>query len=413
MQPKLSAYTIIRHNFNTAIKHLGYDEETALLLQTPFREMQVNFPVRLDNGKLKVFTGYRVQHNGARGPFKGGIRFSPIVDLDEVRALAEAMSWKTAIVNVPFGGGKGGVNCDPRLLSKRELQAIARTYASRIHHILGAYRDIPAPDMGTNAQVMTWIMDEYSKRNGYTPAVITGKPVELGGSKGREQATGRGVMILTKALAKDYQTDLRDLKVIVQGFGNVGSNAAKLLAQEGATIVGLSDVEGAIYSDKGLNLDAVFEHVKHTRTVVGFPDAEQVSGEAILEKPCDVLVPAAIEGVLTEENAPRVKAKFIIEGANLPTTPEADAIFEKNGVHLVPDVLANAGGVTVSYFEWVQNLQQLSWDEEEINLRLEKQLLQSYRDITAVMQERKVSMRTAAYILGISRVYRAEELRGV
>ena len=413
MNPKISAYKIIRHNFNTAVRHLGYDEETALLLQTPFREMQVNFPVRLDNGKLKVFTGYRVQHNGARGPFKGGIRFSPIVDLDEVRALAEAMSWKTAIVNVPFGGGKGGVNCDPRQLSQRELQSIARTYASRINQILGAYRDIPAPDMGTNAQVMTWIMDEYSKRNGYTPAVITGKPVELGGSKGREQATGRGVMILTKALAKDYQTDVRDLKVIVQGFGNVGSNAAKLLAQEGALIVGLSDVEGAIYNDKGLNLDAVLEHVKKTRTVVGFPDAEQVSGEAILEKQCDVLVPAAIEGVLTEENAPRVKAKFIVEGANLPTTPEADVVFEKNGVHLVPDVLANAGGVTVSYFEWVQNLQQLSWDEDEINQRLEKQLLTAYRDITAVMKERNVSMRTAAYILGISRVHRAEELRGV
>ncbi len=413
MNPKISAYKIIRHNFNTAVKHLGYDEETTLLLQTPFREMQVNFPVRLDNGKLKVFSGYRVQHNGARGPFKGGIRFSPIVDLDEVRALAEAMSWKTAIVNVPFGGGKGGVNCDPRQLSQRELQSIARTYASRINQILGAYRDIPAPDMGTNAQVMTWIMDEYSKRNGYTPAVITGKPVELGGSKGREQATGRGVMILTKALAKDYQTDVRDLKVIVQGFGNVGSNAAKLLAQEGTLIVGLSDVEGAIYNDKGLNLDAVLEHVKKTRTVVGFPDAEQVSGEAILEKLCDVLVPAAIEGVLTEENAPRVKAKFIVEGANLPTTPEADAIFEKNGIHLVPDVLANAGGVTVSYFEWVQNLQQLSWDEDEINQRLEKQLLNSYRDITTVMKERNVSMRIAAYILGISRVHRAEELRGI
>jgi glutamate dehydrogenase (NAD(P)+) len=408
----INAYDIISKNFETAVKHLGYDADTALLLKMPFREVQVNFPVRLESGKLRVFTGYRVQHNGARGPFKGGIRFHPIVNLDEVRALAEAMTWKTAIVNVPFGGGKGGVCCDPKELTKRDLQEISRTYIARIRHILGNYRDIPGPDVNTNSQTMAWMMDEYSSRYGYTPSVMTGKPVELGGSKGREAATGRGVMLLTRDVCRDHNINLKEIRVAIQGFGNVGSNAARLLYEQGAKIVGVSDVEGAIYNSNGLNIPTLLEHVKAKKTVVGFAEADALTRDSIMSVACDVLIPAALEGALTKENAASVKAKFIIEGANLPTTPEADAIFEKNNVLVVPDILANAGGVTVSYFEWVQNLQQLAWEEEEVNARLEKVMSRAYHDVKEMKAQHNVSMRVAAYMVGISRVRRAEEVRG-
>ncbi len=412
MSPKTSAYQIIRQNFEDAVALLGYSEETARILHLPFREMQTNYPVRMDDGSRRVFTGYRVQHNGARGPFKGGIRFSPLVDLDEVRALAEAMSWKTAIVNLPYGGGKGGVTCDPRTLSPLELEAVSRGFASRMHAILGPHRDVPGPDMGTNAQVAAWMMDEYSRRYGYSPAVITGKPVEMGGSLGREAATGRGVMIVAKAAFETAGRSLQGVRFIVQGFGNVGSNAARLLEAEGAVLVGVADIDGAIYSENGFSVESVVSHLGATRSLQGYPEADLVPVDELLAKPCDLLVPAAIEGVLTGENAGSVQAEFIVEGANLPTTPEADAVFESRGVTVVPDILANAGGVTVSYFEWVQNLKQLFWKEEEVNERLAEKLLGAYRDVHELHLKHRVSLRKAAYMLGVSRVKRAEELRG-
>ena len=407
-----SAIETTRRNFQLAAQKLGLDPDMQTLLSTPFREVRVEVPVRMDDGRLRVFVGYRVQHNSSRGPAKGGIRYHPMVDVEEVRALAEAMTWKTAVVNVPFGGAKGGITVDPRKMSQGELERLTRRYVSRIHLLLGPYRDIPAPDVNTNAQVMTWIFDSYSASHGYTPACVTGKPVEMGGSLGREQATGRGVALMVREVARDQSLEMTKLRVAVQGFGNVGSNAALLIAQLGCKVVAVSDVFGAIHNPTGLDIERLLEHVRTTGKVVGFPGAEKISNEDLLECECDVLVPAALEGVLHSGNAARIKAKVVVEGANLPTTPSADAVLEQRGVTVIPDILANAGGVTCSYFEWAQNLQQVSWDESHVNAELEKYMTRAYRGVADRAKSDGSSLRLAAYCVAVERVARAEKLRG-
>jgi glutamate dehydrogenase (NAD(P)+) len=409
---KETAIDVARENFAKAAHVLGLNQDMQILLSTPFREVRVEVPVRMDDGRLKVFTGYRVQHNGARGPATGGIRYHPTVDIDEIRALAMTMTWKTAVVNVPFGGAQGGVACDPSEMSAAELERLTRCFTSRIHLLLGPYRDVPAPDVNTNAQVMTWIFDEYSKSNGYTPACVTGKPLEMGGSPGREQATGRGVSLMLREAANDLGLDLRNLRVAVQGFGNVGSNAAQLIAAMGCKIVAISDVYGAVCKPEGIDLDALKAHVKAKGSVAGFAGARKISNDDLLECDCDVLVPAALECVLHGGNASRVKARLIVEGANLPLTPSADAVFERKGINVVPDILANAGGVTCSYFEWAQNLQQVSWEEKRVNHDLEQIMLKAYQEVTARARQGKLSLRTAAYCIAVERVARVERLRG-
>ena len=403
---------ITSHNFHLAAERLGLDSEMRTLLSTPFRELRVEVPVRLDDGSLKVFLGYRIQHNGVRGPAKGGIRYHPAVTVDEVRALAEAMTWKTALVNIPFGGAKGGVACDPLNMSQRELERLTRKFTSRIQVILGPYRDIPAPDMNTNSQVMTWIFDEYSAHHGYTPACVTGKPVELGGSVGREQATGYGAVLLIRELLRELGRPLAGATVALQGFGNVGSHAARALAREGAKIIAIGDFYGAIFSSKGIALDALFAHQAATGRIQGMPGTEPLSNGDLLELECDILIPAALECVIHRGNAERIRAKLIAEAANLPTTPDADEILERRGVVVLPDVLTNAGGVTVSYFEWVQNLQQLFWEESRVFAEMEKILVKAFRSVVERARSEKISFRTAAYTIAVERVARAEKLRG-
>ncbi|MDX1419003.1 MAG: Glu/Leu/Phe/Val dehydrogenase [Rubricoccaceae bacterium] len=416
-RPKVSAYEIATANFDRAADLLDLSEEWRTLIRTPFREMRVEVPLHREDGSMVIFTGYRVQHNGARGPFKGGIRFSPLVDFGEVRALAETMSYKTALVNVPFGGGKGGVNCDPRALTPLELEHVTRRYVSRIHLILGPNRDVPAPDLGTNAQVMAWIVDQYGRQHGHAPAVVTGKPLEMGGSPGREQATGRGVMITALEAAKDMGLAPGDLRVVVQGFGNVGMNAALLLHERGCTIVGVSDVAGGLYHPDGLDIDDIRrykEREEGDHTIDGYsaPGVEEVSHADFMGLDCDLLVPAAIESAIHDENVDSVQAKIVVEGANLPITPEADRRLNERGVLVVPDILANAGGVTVSYFEWSQNFQQYTWPEAEVNERLEEVMLRAYRDVVKKRQVLDCTLREAAFALAIGRILKAEKLRG-
>jgi len=403
---------ITAYNFHLAADRLGLDAEMRTLLTTPFRELRVEVPVRLDDGSLKVFLGYRIQHNGVRGPAKGGIRYHPMVTVDEVRALAEAMTWKTAIVNIPFGGAKGGVVCDPRTMSQRELERLTRRFTSRIQVILGPYRDIPAPDMNTNAQVMTWIFDEYSSHHGYTPACVTGKPVELGGSLGREAATGNGVVFLVREMMQELGRPLQGASVVLQGFGNVGSHAARAFSREGAKLIGIGDYYGGIFSHKGINTEDLFKHRDATGRIQGFPGTEPISNEDLLELPCDILVPAALECVIHKGNAERIQAGLIAEAANLPTTPEADEILHRKGIMVLPDVLANAGGVTVSYFEWTQNLQQHFWEEDKVNAEMERVLVKAFRNVVDRARLEKISFRTAAYTIAVERVARAEKLRG-
>ncbi|HEY7680592.1 MAG TPA: Glu/Leu/Phe/Val dehydrogenase dimerization domain-containing protein [Terriglobia bacterium] len=406
---------IVDRNFELAAKRLGLDEQERLLLKTPFREVKVEVPVRLDDGSLKVFLGYRVQHSGARGPAKGGIRYSPGVDEDEVRALAEAMTWKTALVNIPFGGAKGGVNCDPLHMSQEELERVTRKFITRIHHLLGPTRDVPAPDVNTNPQVMAWILDEYSSRHGYSPACVTGKPVELGGSLGRKQATGRGVMLVLGEHMKGLGRSLKGLRVVIQGFGNVGSNAALLLAEEGCEVFAVGDIFGGVIgrNGKALPIPELAEHVRRTGSVINFPGTEPIDNEDLLLLDCDVLIPAAMEGVLRADNAHRVKARVIVEAANLPTTPQADEILAARGITVLPDLLSNAGGVVVSYFEWIQNLQQAFWDEDKINSELARYMSNAYREVGNLAARKRISLRQAAYEIGIERVASTERLRGV
>ncbi|MCI0422346.1 MAG: glutamate dehydrogenase, partial [Acidobacteria bacterium] len=354
---------------------------------------------------------YRIQHSGARGPAKGGIRYHPDVDADGIRALAEVMTWKTALVDVPFGGANGGVACDPIQMSQPELERLTRKFIARIHRVLGPFRDVPAPDVNTNSQVMAWIFDEYSARHGYSPACVTGKPLELSGSRGRQQATARGVMLVLA----EHLVSLKNLRVVIQGFGKVGSNAALLLAEQGCEIFAVADVYGGIVSqdDKGLPIRELVEHVRKTGSVVGFPGTDPIDNQEVLLLDCDVLIPAALECALHQDNAHLVKARIIAEAANLPTTPEADEIFAKKGIVVLPDILTNAGGVVVSYLEWVQNLQQMTWEEEKVNEELHRYLTRAYREVATLAWSEKLSLKEAAYMMAISRVARAEALRGI
>jgi glutamate dehydrogenase (NAD(P)+) len=411
----LNAYKTAQQQFDRAAEHLtNVDSGVLMYMKYPRREFTVNFPVRRDDGSTEMFTGYRVHHNTALGPSKGGLRFSLGVTLDEIRALAMWMTWKCALVNIPYGGAKGGVVVDPRSLSMRELENLTRRYASELVPLISPQMDIPAPDMGTNAQVMAWIMDTYSMTMGYSvPAIVTGKPIGIGGSQGRTQATGYGVVVAMESmLAKFGLTNPADIKVAIQGFGNVGSNAALYADEHGYKVVAVSDVEGGIYNVNGLDIKDVLNYMQRTGTVVGYQDAEAVGNNALLELPCDVLIPAALEGQLTEKNAEQIKAKFIVEGANGPTTPEADDIFNERGIFVVPDILANAGGVIVSYFEWVQDLQAYFWDESDVLNRLTKIMRESFERTYATAQEKQIDMRTAAQVTAIKRVADAITTRG-
>jgi len=411
----ISPTTIVDRNFHLAAERLGLSSEQRKLLKSPFREIKVEVPIRLDDGELKVFNGYRVQHSGARGPAKGGIRFHPSVDIDEVRSLAEAMTWKTALANVPFGGAKGGVDCDPTTMSKSELERVTRKFISRIHNVLGPYRDVPAPDVNTNEQCMAWVLDEFSSRHGYTPACVTGKPLDLGGSQGRRQATGRGTMLVITKYLQDINRSTLGLKIAVQGFGNVGSHAALLLEEQGCHVFAVSDVYGGIVhkNREPLPIRDVMEHVRKTGSVIEFPGTEPITNDDLLELDCDVLIPAALECVLTKVNAPRLKARIVAEAANLPTTPDADDILERKGITVLPDILTNVGGVVVSYFEWIQNLQQEMWDETRVNSELDRYITRAYREVAELASQARIPFKLAAYQIAVKRVAHAEELRGV
>jgi glutamate dehydrogenase (NAD(P)+) len=410
---EFNPFEAMAQRFNAAADHLKLDEGLRDILRTPDREMTVAIPVMMDNGSTRVFTGYRVQHNFSRGPCKGGIRFAPDVNLDEVRALAAWMTWKCSVVDIPFGGGKGGVICDPRELSQGELERITRRYTSGILDILGPDRDVPAPDVNTNEQTMAWLMDTYSMHvRRTTTAIVTGKPVALGGSKGRTEATGRGVMIVACEALKKLGMAPSSARVVVQGAGNVGGIGALLMHRQGFKIVSMSDMYSGIYDPNGLDVPAVLAHLKQTKKLKGYRDAREVSGDEQLLLDCDVLVPAATENQITSANASGIKAKLIVEGANGPTTAAADAILEKKGVLVVPDILANAGGVTVSYFEWVQDRAGFFWTEEEVNARLEQIMVESFKHVDAMATKHKVSMRIGAYILAVGRVADVYRLRG-
>ena len=399
--------------FDRAAEHVGLSDEMRAVLRTSYRELTVQVPVRMDDGALNVFTGYRIQHNAARGPYKGGVRYHPDADLDEVRALAALMTWKTALVDIPFGGAKGGVMCDPRSMSVGEKQRLTRRFTQMISYILGVSRDIPAPDVNTDAQTMAWMMDAYSSRYGYTPGIVTGKPVELGGSYGREAATGRGVVYCLEEAAKDLGIDLEGATVAVQGFGNVGSWVAKLISALGCRVVAVSDVRGAIYSPDGLDVSSVDDLVRQGGSVVEFAGVEQISNQELLELPVDVLIPAALDRVINASNAARVQAKVIVEAANHPVTPAGDEILYADGRVLVPDILANAGGVTVSYFEWVQALQAFPWTEREVNERLQQIMSRSFAQVYETARQFKVHLRTAALVKAIARVAEFTRVRGI
>ena len=409
------AYDIALKQFDTVAERINLDPNMRVVMRTPRRELTVHFPVRMDDGRVQVFTGHRVQHSTARGPAKGGIRYHPAVDIDEVRALAMWMTWKCAVVNLPYGGAKGGVTVDPKALSDGELERLTRRYASEIQIIIGPERDVPAPDMGTDARIMAWIMDTFSMNRGYAvTGVVTGKPLGIGGTVGRVEATGRGLLFTMQELCRARNLSFENATVAVQGFGNVGSNTARLVQQAGAKLVAVSDVSGGVYRPGGFtwaDLQTLKEQGPFLSQVQG--DFEHVTNEQLLELPVDVLIPAALENQIHSGNATRIRARHIIEGANGPTTPEADDILRDNGVFVVPDILANAGGVVVSYFEWVQDLQSFFWDETDINDRLRKIMSRAYGEVAAVASEFAVTMREAAYILAIRREEEAWRLRGV
>lgn len=404
----------VLHNFEIAAKKIILGEELALLIRTPDRELRVELPVLMDDGKLHSFIGYRVQHNNARGPYKGGVRYHQEVDLDEVRALASLMTWKTAVVDIPFGGAKGGITIDPKNFSPGELERLTRSFTSKIDLIIGPSEDIPAPDVNTNAQTMAWMMDEYSKVHGYSPAVVTGKPVELGGSLGRDEATGRGVCIALREAAKTHHLDLKKISVAIQGFGNVGSHTARILEQEmGVKVVGISDVKGGVYNPRGIRYIDATNQLKNTGSIVGLKGGVKLTNEELLELKCDVLIPAALGNQLRADNAHRVQAKLIIEAANGPTTYDADEIFASKKVPVIPDIYANAGGVTVSYFEWVQNVQRFRWEYHRVVQELEKTMTAGYAAVLHTADRHKVSHRIGAFILAVDRVAKAAKLRGV
>ena len=414
VQDEFNPFLAMAERFAIAADLLELDKGVRDVLREPDRELTVSFPVVMDDGQLKVFKGYRVQHSFMRGPAKGGIRFAPDVHPDEVRALAAWMTWKCSVVNVPFGGGKGGVVCDPRTMSRSELERLTRNYTTAIMDILGPDRDVPAPDMGTNEQTMAWIMDTYSMHmRRSTTAVVTGKPLSLGGSRGRTEATGRGVMIGCREALKTLGLRPENTRVVVQGAGNVGGIGAQLMHREGYRIVSLSDISGAIYNEKGLDMPAVRAWLAENRTLEGYAEAEPIPADQQLELECDVLAPCATENQITSQNVDRIQAKLIVEGANGPTTAAADKILDSRGVLVVPDILANAGGVTVSYFEWVQDRMGYFWTEEIVNSRLEQSMVSAFNDVDRYRKKYGVSMRIAAYVLAIGRVAEVYRLRGM
>lgn len=411
-----SAFQMVVSQIDAICDRLKVKDAWRLRLENCERELTVHFPVKMDDGGVKVFTGFRIVHNDTRGPAKGGIRYHPDVTLDETRALAALMTLKTAVVNIPFGGSKGAVICKPEALSRNELERLTRRYTAEISILIGPESDIPAPDVGTNPQVMAWIMDTYSMGKGYSvPAVVTGKPLNIGGSRGRLRATGRGCTMVASLAAKHLGINLKGATVAVQGFGNVGSAAAQFLSQEGCQVIGVGDIYGGLYNPKGLDIEGLLAHSKQAGSglVVGFKDAEAITNAELLALKCDILVPAAIEHQIVKENAAAVKARIVIEGANGPTTPDAHKILIDNGIFVVPDILANAGGVVVSYLEWVQGLQSFFWDEADVNKYLEKIMTSAFTEVLEMSQHQKVDMRDAAYMLAIKRIADAMEARGI
>ncbi len=411
-------FTIAQHQFDLAAERLGIDQGIRDMLRVPQRELAVNFPVKHDDGSIHIYTGYRVQHNIARGPAKGGIRYHPAVDIDEVRALAMWMTWKCALVNIPFGGAKGGVIVDPKTLTNSEIERLTRRYAAELSVIIGAERDIPAPDVNTNAQIMAWFMDTISMNKGYTiPASVTGKPLGIGGSLGRVDATGRGVSIVTREAARHIGLSMQDATVVIQGFGNVGSTSAEMLERMHCRVIAVSDVTGGYYSRQGLDIAAMRRYVQQSpqRSLVGYDQhgMDRITNAELLELPCDILIPAALENQITGSNAHQIKARLLVEGANGPTTPDADEILAERGIYVVPDILANAGGVTVSYFEWVQGLQEFFWSEEEVNERLERILTRSFSSTVELAERERITLRLAAYLVAVERVAEATTLRGI
>ena len=414
MSQSFNAFAMAQEQLHAVAALMGLEPDVTTVLEMPKRELTVHFPVRMRDGAIKSFTGYRVHHNLTRGPAKGGIRYHPATDIDEVRALAFWMTIKCAVVNIPFGGAKGGVVCDPSQLDIGELERLTRRYTSEIAILLGPDKDIPAPDMGTNGQTMAWILDTYSSLKGTTvPAVVTGKPISVGGSEGRVEATGRGVVTITREVLRSLNMQLPESTIAIQGYGNVGSAAAVLFHVSGAKVEAVSDVNGAIYRKGGIDILALQDYVRQHRTVVGFPGADPIPADEILTMAVDVVVPAALQHVITAENANQIKAKVVVEGANGTTTPDADVILRSNGVTVVPDVLANAGGVTVSYFEWVQGLQSFFWTENEVNNRLEQILIRAYQQVHRAAQHHKVDLRMGAYIVGVGRVADAIRSMGI
>ncbi|MBZ5567879.1 MAG: Glu/Leu/Phe/Val dehydrogenase [Acidobacteriia bacterium] len=414
VQEELNPFAIAMQQFDRAAEYMRLDPGLREVLRRPRRALTLSLPVKMDDGSVKVYEGFRVQHNSSRGPCKGGIRYHPGVTFDEVKALASWMTWKCAAVNIPFGGAKGGIVCDPKHLSRNELERLTRRYAYEISPLIGPDTDIPAPDVYTDSQVMAWIMDTYSMTRGHiTPGVVTGKPLFLGGSLGRNEATARGCMFVIQAACKVVGIHLKGATVAVQGFGNAGSIAAELLDGRGVKIIAVSDSRGGVLNRKGLDIQALLAHKEKTGSVVEFQDSEPIGNEALLQLDCDILVPAALENQITIANADRIRARIVAEAANGPTTPGADAVLHKKGVMVLPDILANAGGVTVSYFEWVQDLQELFWDENDVNRRLEKIMVRAFEDVHKTAQKYRADMRTGAYILAIDRVAMATKWRGI
>jgi glutamate dehydrogenase (NAD(P)+) len=411
---KPNPFLVAQEQIHIAAQQMKLDPEMEAILRQPERELHVHFPIRMDDGSIRMFDGFRVQHNTARGPAKGGIRFHQDVNIDEVKALATWMTWKCSVVDIPYGGGKGGIIVDPKQLSLGELERLSRRFVTEIQGIIGPERDIPAPDVNTNSQIMAWMMDQYSRNKGYpVPGMITGKPLALGGSVGRNEATARGLQFCVREAGRTTGMDLAGASVVIQGYGNAGNIAARLLMEDGARVVAVSDSHGGIYAPNGLDPVRVLRWKEEHGSVQGFGQADNVTNEELLEIPCDILVPAALEGQITANNADKIQARLIAEAANGPTTPEADRILYDKGILLLPDILANAGGVTVSYFEWAQNIQGFYWTEEEVDERLHRVMVRAFRAVYETAQNHKVDMRTAAYIVAIGRVAEAVRLRGI
>ena len=410
----INAWAVAQRQFDLAAERLNLDEGMRRVLREPRRELTVHFPVHMDDGSVRVFAGYRVQHNLGRGPAKGGIRYHQDVSIDEVKALAMWMTWKCAVVGIPYGGGKGGVIVDPKQLSQKELEALTRRYFTEIEVLVGPEKDIPAPDVNTNAQIMAWMMDTYSMHAGYTvPGVVTGKPISLGGSEGRNEATARGTVYCIIEAARHLGMELHKTRVAIQGFGNAGSIAATLIEAEKATVVAVSDSSGGIHNPDGLDIHRVVAWKGEHGTVQGFPGSKDISNAELLEVDCDILIPAALENQITEHNAGKVKARLIAEAANGPTTPEADRILFKNSKFMIPDILCNAGGVTVSYFEWVQDLNRDHWSEAVVNEKLRGIMVKAFQEVLAVARREQCDMRTAAYLVAVQRVADAMSMRGL